>query len=163
MSVTWIKILRALLCTAWSRSQSSKKPPRSSNQQSQKFVVREDEMDAETSPDVANDEMSVTVRVLTTSFQTMQVDQQRNRQFLETVTAQQEQLHQCAQWSEALQDAQSSATRSESVLRLRNAHFEPISRQAANTFGGNSIPGNIVILEDSDDDDLQSGSTRSGT
>jgi hypothetical protein len=93
----------------------------------------------------------------------MHVDQQRNRQLLETVAAQQEQLHQRAQLSEVLQAVQSSAARAESVLCLRNAHFEPIARQAANAFVGNSIPGNIAILEDSDDDDLQWGSPRSGT
>jgi hypothetical protein len=130
----------------------------------------EDDMDAEASPVVANNDLIATARALASSLQTiqvgqqtMQVDQQRNRQFFETVAAQQEQLHQCAQWSEALQAAQSSAARAESVLRPQNTHFKPIDRQAANSFGGNSIPVNIAILEDSDDDDLQWGSPRSGT
>jgi hypothetical protein len=102
---------------------------------------REDDMDAEASPVVANNELIATVHALTTSLQTiqvgqqtMQVDHQRNMQFLEMVAAQQEQLHHHAQWSEALQAAQSSAARAESVLRPRNAHLEPIARQAANIF-----------------------------
>jgi hypothetical protein len=96
---------------------------------------REDDMDAEASPVVANNDLIATARALASSLQTiqvgqqtMQVDQQRNRQFLETVAGQQEHLHQRAQWSEALQAAHSSAARAESVLRPRNAHFEPITR-----------------------------------
>jgi hypothetical protein len=87
---------------------------------------REDDMDDEASPVVANNELIATVRALESSLhmiqvaqQTMQVDQQHNRQFLETLAAQQEQLHQCAQWSEALQAAHSSAARAASVLRPR--------------------------------------------
>jgi hypothetical protein len=74
---------------------------------------REDDMDAEASPVVANNELIATARSLASSLQTiqvgqqmMQVGQQHNRQFLETVAAQQEQIHQHAQWSEALQAAQ---------------------------------------------------------
>jgi hypothetical protein len=91
---------------------------------------REDDMDAEASPIVVNNELITTVRALASSLQTtqvgqqtMQVDQQRSRRFLETVAAQQDQIHQRAQWSEDLQAAQSSAARSETVLRPRNSHF----------------------------------------
>jgi hypothetical protein len=63
----------------------------------------EDDMDSEASPAVANYELIATVRVLATGLQTIKVDhqtmqvyQQRNRQFLETVAAHQEQLHQHA-------------------------------------------------------------------
>jgi hypothetical protein len=84
---------------------------------------REDDMDAEASPIVANNELIATVHSLASSLQTIQVgqqtmkvDQQRNRQFLETVSAQQDQLHQRSQWSEALKPAQSSAARAEAFL-----------------------------------------------
>jgi hypothetical protein len=89
----------------------------------------------------------------------MQVYQQRNIQFLETVAAQQEQLHQRAQWSEALQAAWTSVARAEAVLHPKNAGLEPMAHQAVNAYGDNSIPGNIAILEDSNDDDLQCSGT----
>jgi hypothetical protein len=92
----------------------------------------------------------------------MQVDQPRNRQFLETVAAQQDQLHQRAHWIESLQAAQSSSAQVEAVFRPENARLAPMARQAANAFG-DIIPGNIVILENSDDNELQWFSPRSGT
>jgi hypothetical protein len=86
---------------------------------------------------VAYNELIVIFRALTNSFQTIQVDQQtmqvdhqRNIQFLETVEDQQEQLQQHAQWSEALQAARTSAARGEAVLRPPHAHFEcPVKLQ----------------------------------
>jgi hypothetical protein len=90
---------------------------------------RGDDMDDEASPeictlDAANNELSATVHALATSLQTMQIGQQtmqvyqqRNIQFLEMVADHQEQLHQHAPWSEALQAAQTSAARAEAVLR----------------------------------------------
>jgi hypothetical protein len=62
-----------------------------------------------------------------------------------------------------LQAVRSSPAQTEAVLHLENARLEPMARQAAHAFGDNSIPENIVILKDSDGDELQWGSPRIGT
>jgi hypothetical protein len=125
-------------------------------------------MDTEAAPYCGADpELLATMRALTTSIQTMQVGQRRTGHFLQAVAEQQQQhqqelLHECVTWGSTLRAAQAPVAEADVLLRPRNALGEPIANRAANAFGGGSIPDNIVILDDSDDDNLIWGSPNSG-
>jgi hypothetical protein len=89
------------------------------------------------------------MRALATYIQTMQVGQRRSDHFLQEVAEQQQQIQQELREPDAL-------------LRPRNALGEPIANRAENASGGGSIPENIVILYDSNDDNLIWDSPNSG-
>jgi hypothetical protein len=54
------------------------------------------------------------------------------------------------------------AIQAEAALRPQNINHEPIANLEANAFVEGNITGNILILDDSEDDDLIWGSPDSG-